>query len=75
MTVPLFFLAVPSCGWSKLGHETAVKPTGQCLNLWFLIELCSFLMFLSLFLATEPRFIIAVLIVFPVLTGSRLDTF
>lgn len=71
MTVPLFFSTVPSRGWSKLGQETAVKPTGQCLNLWVLIDLGSVLLIQE----GEPRLIIAILILFPVLTGSRLDSF
>ena len=43
VTVPLFFPTVPSHGWSRLGQETAVKPTDQRLNLWVLIELGSVL--------------------------------
>lgn len=38
VTAPLFFPTVPSRGWSKLGQEAVVRPTGRCLNLWVLIE-------------------------------------
>lgn len=38
VTPALFFPTVPSRGWSKLGQEAAVRPTGRRLNLRVLIE-------------------------------------
>lgn len=76
VTVPLFFPTVPSRGWSKLGQETvnSNRPMSKLVGFnW--AGLCSLLMLPSLFLTTDPRLIIAILIVFPVLTGSRLDAF